>query len=434
MAFNFYVGRLVGPAGVGSQSYTGIGFQPKALLFFPAGASIWEEAANKSDFHFNGGVVTGTDVGDGVASMLGSNSWVWPPQIDNSYNSSVAGRCLAIGGFVFPRARANLVSFDVDGFTLNYVTLNYSNLIIYYIALGGDDLSAQVIPFDMKTSTGEQAVVGAGFQPDAVLLWATSSLDETWERHAKHSLGCFTKDDLNGAAIGFSADDAATTKTVCRRVHSASDCLLVPDFTTGISAEANGVSLDADGFTLNWSSAPGSAFKCYALCLKGPQMKLLNWQKKTSSGSQSITGVGFQPKGWYGFSYLGVDNNKTVIDDMQVSRYGSDGTNARGVWSSDEHDRTGSVCRHRAEDTSGEFIQFRSAPAGSLGSEADFTSFDADGFTINWPTSDAHARWGTGLFFADKLITMSRSVPVSMFKSSTFNRNYQRIFSNVKSS
>lgn len=434
MALNFYVGRLVGPAGVGNQSYTGIGFQPKALLFFPAGGSATNEATNRADFHFNGGVVTGTDAGDAVASMVGSNNVVWPSQVDNHYVSSVGGRCLHIGGFRSPRARANLVSFDADGFTLDYVTLGTSSLIIYYIALGGDDLSAQVIPFDMKISTGEQAVVGAGFQPDAVLLWATSSLDQTWQRHAKHSLGCFTKDDLNGAAIGFSAEDAASSTTKCRNVHSASDCLLVPDFATGISSEANGVSLDADGFTLNWSSVSGSAFKCYALCLKGPQMKLLSWQKKTSSGSQSVTGVGFQPKGWYGFSYLGIDNDKTVSDDMQVSRYGSDGTNARGMWSSDEHDRTsaGTISRHRAEDTGGQFIQFRSAPGGTLGSEADFTSFDADGFTINWPTSDVHARWGTGLFFADKLITMSRSV--SMFNSSTFNRNYQRIFSNVKSS
>jgi hypothetical protein len=56
------------------------------------------------------------------------------------------------------------------------------------------------------------------------------------------------------------------------------------------------VSLDADGFTLNWTDRAASDV-FFVLSLKGGSYKLGFGDYKLTTGTEPYTGVGFQPKG-----------------------------------------------------------------------------------------------------------------------------------------
>jgi hypothetical protein len=147
--------------------------------------------------------------------------------------------------------------------------------------------------------------------------------------------------------------------------------------------------MDSDGFTVNWSTA-ATGQNIFVLCLKGGQYKAGAFLQKTSSGSQGTTGVGFQPTGWMNYS-SGVVAGTTVVANpsaLTVAYWAaaSDATHRAVMFSGEgsygraELDRA-AVYTHRADD---------STP--TLNAKADLTSFDSDGFTLNYGTADATAR------------------------------------------
>ena len=73
-------------------------------------------------------------------------------------------------------AEAELTSFDSDGFTLNWTTNESRADIIYYVALGGSDLTnALASSFTLTTGAGSQSVTGLGFQPDFLMFLSIDS-------------------------------------------------------------------------------------------------------------------------------------------------------------------------------------------------------------------------------------------------------------------
>ena len=65
-------------------------------------------------------------------------------------------------------AEADLSSWDDTNFTLNWTTNDANAYVIHFIAIGGSDVSARVVDWTMRTTTGNTTVTGVGFQPDVV--------------------------------------------------------------------------------------------------------------------------------------------------------------------------------------------------------------------------------------------------------------------------
>src|SRR5678815_4287480 len=79
-------------------------------------------------------------------------------------------------------ARADFVSMDSDGFTINWA--GASQMKVQYLALGGTGLTNYKTGVaSAKTTTGNQSYTGVGFQPTALLVFAgkfsTSPLDQS---------------------------------------------------------------------------------------------------------------------------------------------------------------------------------------------------------------------------------------------------------------
>ena len=128
----------------------------------------------------------------------------------------------------------------------------------------GTELLAKVETFTANAGTGNQIISTTGFLPKAVLFWIT---DQTASGSSANSrFGRGWTDGTNQAAAATAWPDG-TDNTWGSMVNDKSILLINGSGT--ILADASIVSLNVDGFTINWSTAGGSRLVTY-LALGGP--------------------------------------------------------------------------------------------------------------------------------------------------------------------
>ena len=93
-------------------------------------------------------------------------------------------------------AEADLSSWDDTNFTLNWTTNDANAYVIHFIAIGGSDVSAPVVDWTMRTTTGNPTVTGVGFQPDVV-----------FHAHGGHTFTAALPANLAGGAFGLGVMD-----------------------------------------------------------------------------------------------------------------------------------------------------------------------------------------------------------------------------------
>jgi hypothetical protein len=149
------------------------------------------------------------------------------------------------------------------------------------------------------------------------------------------------------------------------------------------------VSFDALGCTLNYSVVETTQRVFFALALKGGQYKVTVDEQKTSTGTKSKTGVGFQPKA---VLFMGTNRVASASSDATLSRLSigaSDGSSEGTVWG-ESTDNVSTTDENSANVTT-KVLRHASNPS-TTDAEADLTSLDADGYTLDWTTADATAR------------------------------------------
>ena len=160
------------------------------------------------------------------------------------------------------------------------------------------------------------------------------------------------------------------------------------DGGSSIRCEADLVSLDSDGFTLNWTTANANTHTIFALGLKGGSYAVKAFTQKTSTGSQATTGVGFAPKGLLYYSTgqtagAGLDGGGTLY---QMTGAGSSST-SRGALLYSSGNFPGDVLNRTKI-----YLAYADDGTPTAQGIADLTSLDSDGFTLNYTTADATAR------------------------------------------
>lgn len=388
-AVTTYKGTFTKRTSVGAQSITGVGFQPKAVIFF------WTKNPTNGTSAPNGVMGIGFAGGSPIANSavvtsaqdnVGTTNTGW---IESATYSIVtlnpATPALA--------AQAYVTSFDADGFTLNWQTADTQADIIHFIAIGGTDITnVKVGQFNGPAATGNFSYSGVGFQPDFVMLALpdrnATTLD-TVQAAGALNIGMFTS--TSQGAIGWGSRDGQTTIS---HAHTMSDANSVYGIRRNAADQvATFVSMDPTGFTLNYTTAGGSAPYIY-IALKGGQYRIGSFTKRTSAGTQAVTGVGFQPTGLMLFSHNSTAANGTVetLDPAASLSIGAaSGANVNGtVWM---HERT--IINTDVNMISHNNLVMRMG-ASNNGitdyGQATLSSFDAAGFTLNWSTSDATAR------------------------------------------
>src|SRR3990172_11544300 len=145
----------------GNQAITGVGFQPKAVIFWHQ--REWSDGGNNAyDYCF--GTAT-SPTARWVSSSFQSDF------NDEAFHKFTSTRCIWLinhGSLVY--LAADFVSMDSDGFTINITDTDGTARTIFYMAIGGADVSAFAGNFNSNTATGSQAITGVGFQPKATLF------------------------------------------------------------------------------------------------------------------------------------------------------------------------------------------------------------------------------------------------------------------------
>lgn len=369
------------------QSFT-TGWRPKAVILFTTGQTTEGFA---DIYNFAIGFSSGSQINDQRSIGVRSDDNV---DIHNS-GRAFGTRTLKILSSSDPQtiaAEADMQTFDSTGFTIKWTTNDSTASIIHYIALGGSDLTNSFASsFTANTVTGNQAVTGVGFQPNFVMfMQARSTSDTGTATHINMGLGFAESSTERGAVAVYSRDGSDSNKFRYQRTDRVILQYSEPSGT--IDAEADFVSMDAGGFTINWIDPPSSADFVYYLALKGGLYDVGKFDKTTVSApaAQSVTGVGFQPKALILSSFNNIAATTRQLDNRQ-SFGASSGTYEGTIWAGDRDNVPNSITARSQTTTKVIRLGIEAAAGGSSGinAEADLQSFDSDGFTLNWTTNDA---------------------------------------------
>lgn len=373
MALSTFVGSFTVPAATGNKAVTGVGFQGKVIIF-------WGDA--RSADGASSSAVSSTTAPWYIGYAISSSSRVVMTNGDTFTGTNVsatdATKCVALVAGTTVSWAADFVSFDADGFTVNFTTANATAYVVNFTVLGGVDLTnAAIKSFTTATATGSQAYTGVGFKPDSMMMLAAEDLGAA-------NIQIST---MVGVASGASARGVTTSNyNLATGTYQRVNQVFAMLSATTVRREADLTTLDADGFTLNWTTANAATVAAYSLCLKGGQFNVGNLTQKTSTGSQATTGVGFRPTGiWMHHGNKTAGTTAVSLIDLGIGS-ASGAANRGTVFFNDnnfivsEMDRA-ALYTSRADDVT-----------PTLQGKADLTSFDADGFTLNYGTADATAR------------------------------------------
>lgn len=375
MALSTYTGSFTQPITTNATfAVTGPGFTPKALILYAT-----DETAI--------GITTGLAMYMGMAASTSSRAAVSSTQTTATNTGSRAhnsSKCfIAVNPAGTTVVAADFVSFNSNGFTLNFSTVDTNARIISYIALGGSDLTAAFVKaFLPASSTGNQSFTGVGFKPSAVFMMSAqvAGTTETDTGATGWSLGW--SNGTTQAALEMQNNGATEsvqkTTTIIEKSSSGGS----------ITTEANLVSLDSDGFTIDQTN-DSSVKEFFALCLEGGQYATGSLSQKTSTGSQAVTGLAFQPTGLLMMSW-NLASSTSINTSTSRSSFGSasGSSNMSSIWSGGGN---GGVQDHDTD--TGELIKmYTESATPTLNAAATLTSFDSAGFTLNWGNADTTAR------------------------------------------
>jgi hypothetical protein len=155
--------------------------------------------------------------------------------------------------------------------------------------------------FPKNGAVGNQVISGIGFQPTAVIFYWTRQTAEGFS--ANESMGFGFASVAGQRAIAIESDDNAT-RTNYSHIRSDTSVILMLQApaaaaraTATLNASASLVSLDADGFTLNWTLNENRADIIHYIALGGDITSAFvgTLNSNTVVGNQSVTGLTFKP-------------------------------------------------------------------------------------------------------------------------------------------
>jgi len=363
-----------------SQSITGVGFKPKAVIFF------WTKQTAT-------GLGNDIAVGYGFASGPLAQRAIASAELNGPASAASRQsrtRCILIADAAQApafRADAQLTSFDPDGFTLNWTTnaAPAEASIVHFIALGGGDItSALASDFTPTLGAGSQGVTGVGFRPDFVMFLSTdqAAMDTTNTSVAQTSWG-FASGPIAQGGIGLNFIPTGAVPPPGGQNHQRTDNAIVELTSTGAGYTKLAAlqSFDPDGFTINKAVSVDST-PVHFLALRGGRYKVGSFLSTTNMAvpvDQPVTGVGFQPAGLL-LTSVGKNVNPGINTEAAASFAGADAIGQGTTWFHNNDCCT--TARERTSTTSTMIF----GGGMVLNAEAVRKSLDPDGFTLTWTT------------------------------------------------
>lgn len=373
--FRVKVGNFTKRTSVGTQSITGLGFQPKALIFYSVNHNT---NGFRNSYYAYLGFTSGSS--ESYCASFDSVNGVGTSDTSQGMKS----KAIVVGGQTVS-SDADLQSFDSDGFTLNWTTSDGAGSFVNYLALGGDDLiDTKVVAWTEAGSNGDKQVTGVGFRPDCILHTTTgTTLMGSSSAHARIVFGVMDRYGNQWTNGAFALDSVSPSNT--SRVQKADKCL--SGVTTGetVYREAQFKSMDADGFTVTYTTTNGATSQqVISLCLKGGAYKVGNFNhtQSTAPSYQSIGGVGFTPVGM-----LFAHHGDTAGDVTAHADWGFGATNGahsnKNIAIADQDNQLTTVVNGYQSDHAITMTHGNN----TIDEQGKLASFDDGGFSLYWTTT-----------------------------------------------
>lgn len=394
-----YVGSFTTPTTVNhSFGVTGVGFQPKAGLFwFSINTSSPQSVGN-----WQGGFgVAASTSARGYCTQYSTNGVSSSP-LSHSYQSQTA--CLGTGswnGASWVKSyEADFVSWDSGGFTLDFSTVAALGYIVNYMVWGGSDISADVVNTTTPTSTGN-FTVNTAIQPDCCVVISSmaTAFNDATVAAASIGIGWGTSSSNRGATMA----RVFASSTASDRYQSTTRVLAAPDSTGAAYEEVDLVSFNATpSITFNEATSPGVAHTMTVLCLKGMNYAVGTISQPAATGSQTQSGLSIAP---LGLILISSGQNGTGAATFGRFNFGAGVSSSQRSsidFPSDDGGSTRMMYLDRAN-----MIALSNASAATLTNVgiADLTSLNSDGWTLNWTTADGSVRQLEYLAFAAAPVT-----------------------------
>ncbi len=373
MAYSVKKGSFATNTSISDQAITGVGFQPKAVIFF----WTYQTASGMVD-GMNAGVGFATSTSESHCNTFASNDNVTER---TGRRQNVSSSILFItGGDQTLAGGATLKTLDTDGFTITWGTAPSQANIVHYIALGGTDLTnAKVGQLTGNGASGSQAVTGVGFQPDLLLFLFSAQTGTATANSIRFCLGAATSaTDRVASCIAHNNNQAATVVASGQR----SDACILGSSLSTINLEGDLVSMDSDGFTIDWQVGTTTNTVGY-LALKGGRYGVGIGQSGDGTGTQTESYMmKVDPDGlmMYGINLAtlgGMD-----LNNLNMSIGGTDGSTAGDIWFGSTDNVATANTKSYSHTTE---IYSQADPSLSLPrSTATLDSFTTEGASLNW--------------------------------------------------
>lgn len=300
-----YSGSLLTPTSTGSLSVN-LGFQPNLIIFF-GGQKVDPEGTSTEDISpFYGFAAQQVDlsIGQAVSYLYCKGGSAATSSV---VGSSETTNCIHTLSAVTPTDlfKASLTSFDSNGFTLNFNAVDASARRVYFIAYALDGALMKVGSFTSPSSATTKAVTGVGFSPQGAIFLVSGS-----ERSAVAFFSGIGFDDgTNHVSMTMSAETGITGSLPgnrggsCRATNLKSIVRQNPSGASGtiIYQEASIQSLDADGFTLNFTTS-STTTTIYYLAIQNAFFAPGSTNRSGSLTTNLPVTVSFQPDGLFAFA------------------------------------------------------------------------------------------------------------------------------------
>lgn len=382
---NFAVVRAALNTSTGVQSFTSSGFgTPKAAIFIVSRATADDTLAADAIIGF--GFTDGTN--QMTAGMFAEDVTI-PTETARHFDLALCIGCNEVGGFGSETFDAAFSQWVTDGVEINITdTANNGALLLTVILINGSDVTAKMTSIETSVGNSPYDHTDVGFEPQVVFGLSNGTNGNNQGGVVSFGVAVNNGVSVEQGCIAIGATDNQTPSAVDTICYNNRFLAEINNVGT-INWDSILSDFDASGFTVTQSAQLSSdhlQFLSLAIA-NSPDLKVMEFDTPTSTGSDSVTGVGFQPE--FMLSLLTactVSNTLRTSDEDGFGVAVFDGTNVISNVVSSDDNANPAVAKSISSD------QFRMLHNGSSDLfVASFTSFDADGFTVNYSTAPATA-------------------------------------------
>lgn len=251
-------------------------------------------------------------------------------------------------------------------------------------------LSTKTNQLTGRATTGNDAVTDPGFQPKALIIFNGLQTADGNATDAQFNLA-FT-DGTTQLVAGWNSDHNTASSDVVRLFTNTRTMRTMTAGTVTLNVGSSLNSLDANGFTLNYDTLTTASPKYNYLTLGGSDITNVvvgSQAADTTTGSMSVTGLGFQPD----IVFLWITLQTAVGQGNNNSQYGfgvMDGSGNQWTMAGKAQNAQATMNTSRMFYNT-KCLAMPSTTTNAVVWDASFTSMDSGGFTINIDTTDGSA-------------------------------------------